>query len=153
MSLILSLSLHANYLCEFLKVQWLHFTCVVDKVIVAYFQFFRILHTKNYRSWPVLTEVFKVSVIAFWNTVYFQLKAIESATLQRRTGMDTFSWGWSDIPETLAQPTRTGAHNIDGFAESDVLANNFARCFADDPLRSLMAMYGRVDDTTKCGNI
>jgi len=29
-----------SYLCEFLKVQWLHFTGVVDKIITAYFQFF-----------------------------------------------------------------------------------------------------------------
>jgi len=32
--------LQANYLYEFLEVQWLHFTDVVDKVISAHFQFF-----------------------------------------------------------------------------------------------------------------
>ena len=50
LSLLLSLWLHANYLCEFLKIQWLHFrpTGVVDKVIVAYFQFLGILYTNNY---------------------------------------------------------------------------------------------------------
>jgi len=28
-------------LCEFLNVQWLHFTAVVDKVIIANFHFFQ----------------------------------------------------------------------------------------------------------------
>jgi len=42
----------ANYCCDFLKVQWLHFTGVVDKVIIAYFHFFKILHTKNYITPP-----------------------------------------------------------------------------------------------------
>ena len=39
--LLLSLWSHANCICEFLKVHWLHFTDVVDKVIIAYFQFFQ----------------------------------------------------------------------------------------------------------------
>jgi len=29
--------LPANYLCKFLKVQWLHFAGVVDKVKITYF--------------------------------------------------------------------------------------------------------------------
>jgi len=37
-----------NYLCEFFKVQWLHFTGVVDKVLIAHVKFCRILYAKNY---------------------------------------------------------------------------------------------------------
>ena len=39
LSLLLSLWLHANSLCDFLKVQWLHFAGEMDKVIIAYFPF------------------------------------------------------------------------------------------------------------------
>jgi len=31
----------SKYLCEFLRVQWLRFTAVLDKVIIAYFLFFQ----------------------------------------------------------------------------------------------------------------
>jgi len=37
--IIITLVTCNNYLCKFLKVQWLHFTGVVDKVITAYVKF------------------------------------------------------------------------------------------------------------------
>ena len=38
-TIIITLVTCNNYLCKFLKVQWLHFTGVVDKVITAYVKF------------------------------------------------------------------------------------------------------------------
>ena len=46
--IIITLVTWNNFLCEFLKVQWQRFTGVVNKVIISYVNFFRILCTKNY---------------------------------------------------------------------------------------------------------
>ena len=61
--------LHANYLCKFLKIQWLHFTDVVDKVAIAYFQFvlgFNI--SKIIKIGSFLTELLKMEMSLLFET-------------------------------------------------------------------------------------
>jgi len=48
MIIIICLVTCSSYLREFLRVQWLHFSSVVDKVIIDYVNCFRIVHTKTY---------------------------------------------------------------------------------------------------------
>jgi len=57
--------LQANYLYEFLKVQWLHFTDVVDKVISAHFQFFQdSIYQKIVKIGSFLTELLKIKMLS-----------------------------------------------------------------------------------------
>jgi len=69
-----------SYICEFLKVQWLHFTGVVDKMIIAYVNFFTILHAKNYCNLFIFERVIKkikTSSLFLQNMVYnYQLSTL-----------------------------------------------------------------------------
>jgi len=56
-------------LCEFLNVQWLHFTAVVDKVIIANFQFFSGFYIpKIIKIGSFLTELLKIEMSPLFET-------------------------------------------------------------------------------------
>jgi len=52
----------SKYLCEFLRVQWLRFTAVLDKVIIAYFLFSEFYIPKLIKICSFLTELLKIKI-------------------------------------------------------------------------------------------